>query len=591
MADATITVTEGKAVVVLNGDIGGELLTQAIATQNATQAAIDAAIAAGGDAAVAGALAGQEAALSNVGTTAGTLAAGDDARFNAVRFDTETSLTDPQKLQARENVGLGDDAVQNIALSAIEISPEDFYQTADAGDWAPAFARLETFRQALPNTGTRLIRVVLRKTRYYVKSPINLKVGTNHSLFMEGAGYLLDGSRIEVDPAWSGGTTPVLTIEGDSGAGTMGQFSLRGFAVTQTEGSGPAESGVVVKNLNGAAGGSPVRDLYIQGFKYPLTTTNARLIQWDRVYIWSRSITNAECIRIMSDGVGTFGGDMTFNECQTVAGVSGTYMSPNGSVGVSISAANGGETRGIRFNGYIGYHADTPVRIFATASATGGGTVADVWFNPGCQFDQTVVRPWDIQAQTGGGNFGTIFSVYFTGCYWSTVLGSHGFTPCLGSRQNTPNQINSNSGLVSEIHFRGCMIPNFSQNLFFQDVVGLHFVDNDLYGYGNPSVGLDAIVVLVRCFNVKMRGNVTRAATNNITYAVIVTEGGSIEIGSWAGVVTAVRDFGAIVRFETWGRPIIRGPLNVFADRAAAIAGGLTAGEVYETSAGALMRV
>ncbi len=114
MADATITVTEGKAVVVLSGDIGGELLTQAIATQNATQAAIDAAIAAGGDAAVAGALAGQEAgaaagaeaALNNVGTTAGTLAAGDDSRIvgAAQKALNLSDLSDAAA--ARANLGL-----------------------------------------------------------------------------------------------------------------------------------------------------------------------------------------------------------------------------------------------------------------------------------------------------------------------------------------------------------------------------------------------------------------------------------------------------------------------------------------------------
>lgn len=498
----------------------------------------------------------------------------------------EKALSDASLVQ---DVALADtDRVQDIALSALQISPENFYQTADAGDWAPAFERMETFRRALSNAG-RQTPIRLRKGDYPVKAPINMKVGVNDSLFMFGAGHMLDGSRISPVAGWTGGTTPVLTIEGDAGANTNAQFMLQGFAIVQPEGSGVAESGLMVKNINGPSGASFADDIYIEGFKYPLTTTNARLIEWNRICIWSRNIANAEPIRVTSDGVGAFGGDMTFNQCQTVAGVPGTYTSPNGSVGVHISAANGGVTRGIRFNGYIGYHADIAVKIRATANATAGGIVGDIWFNAGCQFDQTVVKPWDIQTTQSGANHGTIFSVNFIGCYWSTILGSHDTAVISGTRANAPNQINANSGLVSELHIVDCMIPNFSKNLFFKNVVGLHFINNDLYGYGNPAVSLDTIVVLEDCYNVKMRGNVARATAPNISYAVIVSGGGSIEIDGWAGSVTAVRDWGEVVRKEMWGRPVLRGPIPAYADNAAAAAAGVLVDEVYRTAAGVLM--
>lgn len=204
MADATITVTEGKAVVVLNGDIGGEYLREAIITQRETQEAIEAAIAAGGDAAVAGALAGQEAgatagaeaALSNVGTTAGTLAAGDDSRIvgAAQKSSNLSDLADAEA--AVENLGLA----SRVYLSPLSYGAAGDGTTNDTTAWLAVIAAAKA--TGLPiDGGNKLygvnfgifggaglgVNFSLRNARFKDLNP-NQTTGTSRTLRFDGAG-------------------------------------------------------------------------------------------------------------------------------------------------------------------------------------------------------------------------------------------------------------------------------------------------------------------------------------------------------------------------------------------------------------------
>jgi len=478
--------------------------------------------------------------------------------------------------EARAVIGLEDDQIQSLALAAIELRPETFRRDEDGSDWAPAFERLELARRQFANVGTRLIRTVIGKDRYYLRSGISLSIGLNHSLFVEGAGNLLDGSRFEVDvDHWADPNEPVITITGDNGINTMAQFHLGNFAIAQPPG-GPAKIGLRLKDLNAPPGASWVHDLYIEGFKISVEAPNTRLVVFDRVVIWAESIDNAEPYKFVSDGVGTFAGDVTFNECQVVTGIRGEYT-PNGSTFLRLEARNGGETRGFTFNRFIGYHADVPVKWTAET----GGVIADVWFNPGTQFDKIVNTTWDIRAlSNGAGSYGTIDNINFIGVYFTSINTGDDYALMFGARGDI-GQINDNSGNVSEVTIAYCQFYNFPRKLYFSGVVGLNLLHNNFYGYGDPLLAIDAIVLLEDCHAVSMAGNVARVPSGVIDYAVIIGHTCTqIDIAPWQGAVTAIRDWSGIMR------PRLSGGLQAAADDAAAAALGVPLHGFYENGGG-----
>lgn len=96
-----------------------------------TSAAVDAFMQSASQSAMRMALALGGAAVLNIGTAANTVAAGDDARITgAVRYDTVTGLTSPQKAQARANID---------AISAADVVTPDLFAVLTAGADASAF--------------------------------------------------------------------------------------------------------------------------------------------------------------------------------------------------------------------------------------------------------------------------------------------------------------------------------------------------------------------------------------------------------------------------------------------------------------------
>lgn len=515
----------------------------------------------------------------------GTLPVGVDYEFEGIKLEEGPVATawSPSLVETKK-VNL-----QDTALSAIEVSPEDFYRATDGDNWSPALVRLETFRRAFPNNdGSRLIKVTLRKRQYLVKTAVEFLVGVNNSLNLEGAGYILDGGRLVAHPTgWLSGATPVLTIRGDAGPDTTGQVNISNFAITQ--GSQLSDTGLMIKDLKASAGHNTVLGVYVDGFKYGVQYQDARMFWFEGVYAWCRNVANAVGFRLISDGSGSFTGDCTFVGCQSVVGNSTEGVpvyTGSGSEPVTLEAYNGGSTRGIRFMGFIGYHGDHGVKVYAGP----GSEVADWWFMQGCQFDQIVIAPWDIQTGVSGSSHGSVHTFGFDGCYWTTILSDAHSTALCGGTRNSADQINVNSGLIAEGKFINCMIANFSKNLFFEKCVGITVENNDTYGWGQPGVPLDSIWVASNCHNMKFDGNCARASANNITYALIVSGGSNITATNFLGQIKAVRDFDGVVTNELWGQVSFK-KVSVFADNAAAVAGGLPVGAVYRTSTGVLMIV
>lgn len=515
-----------------------------------------------------------------------------DMAFNRLTATQQDLLREIRRIQfyglttdldgpaARAAIGLGDQALQDIALGAVELRPEDFRSPLDGSDWAPAWGRLEQRRQQLANTGTRRINIAPGKQRYKLRSGLTFSVGLNHSLPMNGAGYLLDGSRFEVDVEhWADPDEPVITVQGDEGQNSSAQFSLGNIAIVQPPG-GPAKIALRLQNLNAPPGQSRVHDAYIEGFATAVDAPNTRLVVFDRVVIWAENLDDAKPLRFIADGVSQFAGDVTFNECQVVTGVPGQYT-PNGSTFLQLEARNGGEARGFTFNRFIGYHADTPLRWIAET----GGVIADVWFNPGTQFDKIVDNLWDIRAlSNGAGSYGTINNINFNGVYWTSINVGDDVSLMYGARGD-PSQINANSGNVSEVIVANCKFFNFPRNVYFTGVVGLHLIDNDFYGFGDPLLSIDAIVVLDDCHGIDVRGNVARAPSGVVTYAVIVSSNCSqIELGPWLGGISAVRDDGGITRSTLLGQPVLQTGLKAAVDDAAAAAAGVPLQGFYESA-------
>lgn len=483
-------------------------------------------------------------------------------------------------------------ALQNRVLSAVQKRPEDFYEALDGDDWAPAFGRLETWRRAQGADGQRRVDLGLSKRVYLVDDPVVFQVGVNDSLFLQGCGPSLDGSRITPSASWTGGAgVPVVDIVGDNGQQTTGYFDIQGVAIVQDGESvsgGPADAALRVRNLGAGISPSQITEVYAQGFQYGYTVENSRRIKFDHCDSWGRSIPNAAPFRAIGDGSGIFCGDLDFEHCQGVSGVPGTYLSPNGSTGILIDARPGAEVRGIRFRNHVDYHSDIPITILAQADGSAGGQVADIWINPSCQFDQFVVAPWKIEAQNSGANYGSIFDIWMLYSYWSTIIGSHQTALIEGSRLDAPNQININSGLVANLNILGCGIPNFTRNLFFENVVDLTYRNNSHYGWGSSGAPLDAITVLQNCHNVGMGGNSARARQGAIEFATIVTGGSNVNIEPWIGETTAVRDFGLVAQKPLVGRARFMSPSSypTYADSTAAAAGGLSPGETFITPTG-----
>lgn len=204
--------------------------------------------------------------------------------------------------------------------------------------------------------------------------------------------------------------------------GVANDYQIGGFSVVnQTAGSG-ASYGFFL-NGSGTAGGntkSLAFDIVSSGFGVNFLQQSTRMLVWERCASWNLDNSNVATSGetgwyLYTASNGDFCGDCDFDACVTRSSATGAGVS------LTDQGTTGSKISGIRFRNHTFYNANVGLNCVLSGANSG---IADIWINPGCQFDGSTSNACILMNAGASGT--SILDFHVSETYFSTAnTGTH----------------------------------------------------------------------------------------------------------------------------------------------------------------------